>query len=109
MESHGLKRTRPCQLIPGTVRVITVRLNYLNQPMTEAQKTLDDASKGYISRYALGRDYHKVVRKRLQKLANWISERAGPFGIARFATARRSWKKRWRKNQATAGLANIPI
>ncbi len=84
MESHGLKRTRPGQLIPGTVRVITVRLDYLNQPMAEAQKTLDDASKGYISRYALGRDYHKVVRKRLQKLADRISELAGPFGYRAF-------------------------
>ncbi len=84
MQSHGLKRTRPRQLIPGTVRVITVRMNYLNQPMAEAQKTLDDASKGYISRYALGRDYHKVVRKRLQKLANRISELIGPFGYRAF-------------------------
>ena len=84
MESHGLKRTRPDQLIPGTVRVITVRLNYLNQPMTEAQKTLNDTEKGYISRYALGRDYHKVIRKRLQKLANRICELVGPFGYRAF-------------------------
>ena len=84
MESHGLKRTRPDQLIPGTVRVITVRLDYLNQPMTEAQNTLNDASKGYISRYALGRDYHKVIRKRLQKLATRISEVIGPFGYRAF-------------------------
>ncbi len=84
MESHGLKRTRPDQLIPGTVRVITVRLNYLNQPMTEAQKTLTNTEKGYISRYALGRDYHKVVRKRLQKLASRICELVGPFGYRAF-------------------------
>ena len=84
MESHGLKRTRPARLVPGTVRVITVRLDYLNQPMTEAQKTLNDASKGYISRYALGRDYHKVIRKRLQKLAIRISEVVGPFGYRAF-------------------------
>ncbi len=84
MESHGLKRTRPEQLIAGTVRVITVRMNYLNQPMAEARKTLNDANKGYISRYALGRDYHKVIRKRLQKLATRICELAGPFGYRAF-------------------------
>lgn len=84
MASHGLKRTRPDQLIPGTVRVITVRLDYLNQPMSNAARTLSNPDRGYISRYALGRDYHKVIRHRLQKLATWISEAVGPFGYRAF-------------------------
>ena len=84
MQSHGIKRTRPDLLVPGTIRVITTRMDYLPQSMADAEKVLQDDHKGYISRYALGRDYHKVIRNRLQKLANKISERVGPFGYRAF-------------------------
>lgn len=71
MAEHGSKRARPDELLPGTVRVISVRLDYLP---TEAgfAKNLKDKSKAYISRYALGRDYHKLMRQRLKKLGEQI-------------------------------------
>lgn len=72
MAAHGTKRTRPEELVPGTIRVITVRMNYLNQSMAEAQQQLENPNQAYISRYALGRDYHKVMRSRLKKLAEKI-------------------------------------
>ena len=84
MENHGSKRYRPDELIPQTIRVITVRMDYLNQPMQEAEKVLNNKNIGYISRYALGRDYHKVIRRRLQKLANKITQKCGPFGYRAF-------------------------
>jgi epoxyqueuosine reductase len=71
MAAHGNKRSRPAELLPGTVRVISVRMDYL--PGDTAQiKTLKDPQKAYISRYALGRDYHKLIRKRLSQLAQQI-------------------------------------
>lgn len=84
MEIHGKKRTRPSDLVPNTVSVITVRLDYLHQPMSEAEQNLNNRNKGYISRYALGRDYHKIIRKRLQNLATIISEHVGKFGYRAF-------------------------
>lgn len=88
MERHGRKRTRPAELKPGTVRIISVRMDYYPEgaPDTcdEAWAVLDDPQKGYVSRYALGRDYHKVLRKRLQKLADRIESEAGPFGYRAF-------------------------
>ncbi len=71
MEAHGMKRSRPEELIPGTLRVISARMNYL-PPDTQPIKILQSPEKAYISRYALGRDYHKVIRKRLKKLADKI-------------------------------------
>ncbi len=83
MAAHGTRRSRPAELIPGTARVITARLDYL--PVgADAQTVLDDASLGYISRYALGRDYHKVMRQRLQKLADRIEREIGTFGYRVF-------------------------
>jgi epoxyqueuosine reductase len=73
------KRTRPEVLIPGTRRVISVRMDYWPAD-TRADEVLRDATRAYVSRYALGRDYHKTVRKRLQKLADRITEAVGPFG-----------------------------
>jgi epoxyqueuosine reductase len=76
MQSHGEKRSHPEQLLPGTVRVLSARMDYL--PQTESMETvLADSNKAYVSRYALGRDYHKLMRKRLAKLAGKISEVAG--------------------------------
>jgi epoxyqueuosine reductase len=76
MEKHATKRARPAQLRPGTLRVISVRMNHLS-PGAEPHAVLADPSKAYVSRYALGRDYHKVMRARLQRLANRIREEAG--------------------------------
>jgi epoxyqueuosine reductase len=76
MEKHGSRRSRPDELLPGTRRVISVRLDYL--PDTEDPNvTLQSPEKAYISRYCLGRDYHKLMRKRLARLANKIEQRVG--------------------------------
>jgi len=77
------KRTHPDQLLPGTVRVICVRMNYA-QEASNSLAPLEEASKAYIARYARGRDYHKVMRKRLQTLAEKIEEVAGPMGYRAF-------------------------
>jgi len=84
MAKHGTKRSRPDELVPGTIRVISVRLNYLVEDQAEARGLLDHGSKAYVSRYALGRDYHKVLRKRLARLARHIEARIGPFGYRAF-------------------------
>lgn len=83
MEAHGSKRYCPDELIPGTLRVISVRMNYL-PPDTEIPKVLQNPHLGYISRYALGRDYHKLMRKRLNALALKIHAEIGPFGYRAF-------------------------
>lgn len=83
MAQHGSKRTRPGELIPNTLRVISVRMDYL-PPNTSIQKTLCNPQKAYISRYALGRDYHGLIRKRLQKLAEKIQASVGNFGYRVF-------------------------
>jgi epoxyqueuosine reductase len=85
MAAHGVRRSRPDTLIAGTARVISVRLNYF-PPSADADDVLADPSLGYVSRYALGRDYHKVVRGRLQKLADRIETEIGrPFGYRVFS------------------------
>ncbi|MCX7627520.1 MAG: tRNA epoxyqueuosine(34) reductase QueG [Methylophilaceae bacterium] len=84
MQRHGLKRLRPAELVPGTVRVITARMDYLPSNATAAEETLRDGSRAYISRYALGRDYHKVLRHRLQKLCDRICGTVGAFGYRVF-------------------------
>lgn len=75
MEAHGNKRSRPAELLPGTLRVISVRLDYTDTFAANAPEVLNDPEKAFVSRYALGRDYHKVMRGRLKKLAQKI-ERA---------------------------------
>ncbi|WP_078120643.1 tRNA epoxyqueuosine(34) reductase QueG [Thiosocius teredinicola] len=83
MQRHGSKRIRPAELVPGTMRVISVRMDYLpNEP--DPRAILDDPVQAFISRYALGRDYHKVLRNRLQKLAHKIEAHVGPFGYRAF-------------------------
>jgi len=64
MASHGLKRSRPAELVPGTMRIISVRMDYL-PANDDPQAVLDDPQRAFISRYALGRDYHKLMRNRL--------------------------------------------
>lgn len=84
MARHGTKRSRPAELLPGTIRVISVRMNYLPHPSAAPQDILGDANLAYVSRYALGRDYHKLMRNRLQKLADRIHDAIGPFGYRAF-------------------------
>lgn len=72
MSEHGTKRTRPDELLPGTLSVVTVRMDYLPEGAAFAGN-LEDSSKAYISRYALGRDYHKVMRNKLKKLGQKIA------------------------------------
>ena len=84
MARHGTKRSRPQELLPGTTRIISVRMNYLPPDTRDADQVLEDSSLAYISRYALGRDYHKVMRKRLQALADKIQNQVGPFGYRAF-------------------------
>ncbi len=80
MQKHGLRRTQPAQLIPGTVSILSLRMNYLTQPQQTAIDALELPNQAYISRYALGRDYHKLMRQRLAKLAKFIETLVGPFG-----------------------------
>ena len=80
MQRHGTLRSRPEQLAPGTVRVISVRMDYWPGESAPAEQTLGDPMLGYVSRYALGRDYHKIMRRALAKLAEEMSETIGPFG-----------------------------
>jgi epoxyqueuosine reductase len=84
MARHGIKRSRPAELVPGTVRVIAARLDYLPPAAADPWAVLRDPGLGYVSRYALGRDYHKVVRNRLQRLADRIAAVIGPFGYRVF-------------------------
>ena len=78
MARHGEKRSHPEQLVPGTLRVISARLDYLPDN-DQCLEVLGNPNKAYVSRYALGRDYHKLMRKRLASLAKKIQERIGPF------------------------------
>ncbi|MEI8605493.1 tRNA epoxyqueuosine(34) reductase QueG [Pseudoalteromonas sp. B160] len=83
MAAHGMKRARPAELVPGTVRVISVKMNYL-PPDASFAKTLKNTDKAYISRYALGRDYHKLMRNRLKKLGQKIELQIGQLGYRPF-------------------------
>ncbi len=89
MAAHGLKRARPAELVPGTIRVITARMNYLPPATSEGWREreevrLQDRSAAVISIYARGRDYHKVIRARLQQLVDRIKGEIGPFGYRVF-------------------------
>jgi epoxyqueuosine reductase len=84
MERHGTRRGRPEELVPGTVRVLSARMDYSPTAATPSEQVLNDPQLGFISRYALGRDYHKLLRARLQKLADRIQSRIGPFGYRVF-------------------------
>lgn len=80
LQKHFPMRARPAQLLPGALRVISVRMDYLTEPNESLAAKLDHPVKAYISRYALGRDYHKLIRKRLQRLATALSDEIGSFG-----------------------------
>ena len=79
MARHGTARTRPGELVPGTMRVISVRLNYHPANARDSWETMEDPDAAFISRYAVGRDYHKVVRSKLQTLATKIENQIGAF------------------------------
>ena len=81
MERHGVLRSRPQQLAPGTVRVISARMDYWPEEARAADEVLADGTLGYISRYTLGRDYHKILRRSLARLAQQLLSRIGPFGF----------------------------
>jgi len=84
MWKHGTRRTRPDELVPGTIRVLSARMNYWPPHARAANEALQDADSGYVSRYALGRDYHKVLRNALQGLADDIVARIGQMGYRVF-------------------------
>ncbi len=83
MAAHGTKRSRPEKLVPGTIRIISVRMNYF-PPNDNPYLRLNQQNLGYIARYALGRDYHKLMRIRLRKLAAKITAITGHFGYRVF-------------------------
>ena len=85
MARHGLKRARPAELVPGTLRVITTRMDYLPRGTPEAWQAVEwarlaDPRRAAVSIYARGRDYHKVLRARLQRLADRLADEVGPLG-----------------------------
>lgn len=84
MARHGTRRSRPAELKPGTVCAISVRLDYWPSEAADAEAVLNSPGLGYVSRYALGRDYHKILRNALQDFADRIEAKIGPFGYRVF-------------------------
>jgi epoxyqueuosine reductase len=84
MAKHGVKRSRPAALVPGTLRVIAARMNYRPPRARDSWEVIRDGNQAFISRYALGRDYHKVLRRRLQQLADRITAAVGEFRYRAF-------------------------
>nr|WP_063366929.1 tRNA epoxyqueuosine(34) reductase QueG [Pseudoalteromonas luteoviolacea] len=83
MAAHGMKRARPAELVPGTKSIVSVKMNYL-PPDASFARALKNSTTAYISRYALGRDYHKVLRNRLKKLGQRIEQEVGQYGFRPF-------------------------
>lgn len=106
MQRHGTRRSRPAELQPGTIRVISARMDYspTGADAEAAWRTLRDGEQAYIARYALGRDYHKLIRNRLQKLADRIAGEVGPFGYRAFTDSAPVLEKALARN---AGLGWI--
>ena len=102
MASHGNKRSRPGELVPGTIRVISARMDYLPGD-TQTVKILQQPEKAYISRYSLGRDYHKLIRKRLTHLGKRIEEHVGHFGYRAFVDSAPVLEKALAEKQAGLG------
>ena len=84
MARHGTRRSRPAELVPGTASVVCVRLDYWPGEARAAEEVLADPGLAYVSRYAVGRDYHKVLRARLQALADRMTAELGPFAYRAF-------------------------
>ena len=104
MARHGVKRSRPDELLAGTLRVISVRMDYDPPDARDAWDVLDEPTLGFVSRYALGRDYHKLLRSRLQRLADHIAAQVGPFGYRAFVDSAPVLEKALARN---AGLGWI--
>ncbi|MGN2252297.1 tRNA epoxyqueuosine(34) reductase QueG [Frateuria sp. GZRe12] len=104
MARHGTRRSRPAELEPGTFRVISVRMDYLAPGTRHAWDVINDGEAGYVARYALGRDYHKLMRNRLQKLAERIREAIGEFGYRAYVDSAPVLEKALARN---AGLGWI--
>lgn len=79
MANHGTKRSRPAELVPGTLRVISLRMNYAPPNARDSWQVMEEGGRAFISRYALGRDYHKLLRARLAKLAERIRAAVAVF------------------------------
>ena len=103
MARHGPRRARPGALVPGTIRVVSVRMNY-RRGGADPVRVLQCPELGYVSRYALGRDYHKMIRRRLQRLADFIESEVGSFGYRAFADSAPVMEKPLARN---AGLGWI--
>ncbi len=95
MAKHGIKRTRPSELVPGTQRVISVRMNHSPPQVKGSWYVINQSEKAFISRYALGRDYHKVLRARMQKLADKITQEIGQFGYRVFSDSAPVMEVEW--------------
>ena len=104
MARHGTRRSRPAELEPGTQRIISVRMDYLPPGSANAWSVLRDGEAGYVSRYALGRDYHKLMRSRLQQLAERIHTVVGDFGYRAYVDSAPVLEKALARN---AGLGWI--
>jgi epoxyqueuosine reductase len=104
MARHGRKRSRPAELLPGTLRVISARINYWPGEARDADEVLREPHSGFISRYALGRDYHKVLRKALRALADAVARIAGAHGYRVFVDSAPVLEKALARN---AGLGWI--
>jgi len=104
MARHGVKRSRPAELRAGTLRVISARMDYDPPQARDSWEVLENPNLGFVSRYALGRDYHKVLRSRLQKLAERIAGEIGPFGYRAFVDSAPVLEKALARN---AGLGWI--
>jgi epoxyqueuosine reductase len=104
MARHGRKRSRPAELLPGTLRVISARMDYWPATTHRPDEVLGDASLGYVSRYALGRDYHRLMRKALQQLADYLATLLGSHGHRVYADSAPVLEKALARN---AGLGWI--
>ena len=103
MQRHGTRRSRPAELVPGTLRVVSARMDYRTDS-ADPEAVLREPNLGYVSRYALGRDYHKVLRNRLARLADRIAEAAGSKGYRAFTDSAPVLEKALARN---AGLGWI--
>ena len=106
MSRHGAKRSRPAELLSGTVRVISVRMDYWPGEAKPADGVLANKELAYVSRYALGRDYHKTLRQGLQKLAGRIAADAGPFGYRVFVDSAPVLEKPLARNAGLGWIGN---
>jgi epoxyqueuosine reductase len=104
MQRHGTKRSRPGDLVPGTISVISVRMDYMPPSSKHPAQVLNNTELAYVSRYAMGRDYHKLMRRRIQKLATKIETQYGQFGYRCFVDSAPILEKALARN---AGLGWI--